>query len=201
MREIVPGLWHFTARHEKIGTEVSSHWLPEARVVIDPMGPPPELRGLDRAEAPTDVLLSCRHHWRHSGDYMDAYGVTVRASRPGLHEFGPGKPVEPFDFGDELPGEVIAHEVDAISPDETAFEIPALRALSLADGAIRTDPDGPLEFVPDALIGDDPEAVKADLRTAFARLLELDFDHLLLAHGDPVVGEGREALRAFVEGR
>jgi hypothetical protein len=35
------------------------------------------------------------------------------------------------------------------------------------------------------------------LRQAYRRLAELDFDHLLLAHGEPFVGNGREALRAF----
>jgi hypothetical protein len=201
MREIAPGLWHFTAHHPGIGQQVSSYWLARERVLIDPMGPPPELRGLPAGEAPTDILLSCRHHWRRSSDYIQAYGCVVHASRPGLHEFSADQPVEPFDFGAELPGGVIAHEVDAISPDETALEVPAARALCLADGAIRTDPQGPLEFVPDELIGDDPEAVKEALRAALGRLLALDFDDLLLAHGDPVVGDGKEALRAFVEGR
>ena len=46
---------------------------------------------------------------------------------------------------------------------------------------------------------DDPERDKAGLRAAYRRLLELDFDLLLLAHGDPVVGDAKEQLRAFVE--
>jgi hypothetical protein len=29
-------------------------------------------------------------------------------------------------------------------------------------------------------------------------LLELEFDALLLAHGDPILGDGKEALRKFV---
>ena len=45
---------------------------------------------------------------------------------------------------------------------------------------------------------DDPEQTKAGLRGAYGRLLELDFDLLLLAHGDPVVSGGNAALRAFV---
>ena len=35
------------------------------------------------------------------------------------------------------------------------------------------------------------------LRDALRALLELPFDHLLFAHGDPVVGGGKAALRAF----
>jgi hypothetical protein len=58
-----------------------------------------------------------------------------------------------------------------------------------------------LSFVPDELMGEDPEAVKRGLLAAFARLLELDFDALLLAHGDPVPRGGKAALRRFVEER
>ena len=54
-----------------------------------------------------------------------------------------------------------------------------------------------LSFVPDSFM-DDPERTKAELKAAYARLCELDFDHLLLAHGVPVVGGANAELRAFV---
>jgi hypothetical protein len=145
------------------------------------------------------VLLTNRHHYRHSGRLVEVFGVSVHASAPGMHEFSDEQPVQPFEFGDELPGGVIAHEVGAICPDESALEIPSVRALACADGVVRwSAPDAPLAFVPDSLLGDDPESVKTGLRDVYRRLSELDFDHLLLAHGAPVVGEGKEQLREFV---
>ena len=45
---------------------------------------------------------------------------------------------------------------------------------------------------------DDPEDTKQRLCEAYRRLLEIDFDLLLLAHGNPVVGGAADALRAFV---
>ena len=46
--------------------------------------------------------------------------------------------------------------------------------------------------------GDDPEAEKRDIRDGLARLAEdLEFEHLLVAHGPPIPGEGRERLREF----
>ena len=55
-----------------------------------------------------------------------------------------------------------------------------------------------LAFVPDSLLGDDPEGVKRGLREAYRRLCdELEFENLTLAHGPPIVGGAREALRAF----
>jgi hypothetical protein len=45
---------------------------------------------------------------------------------------------------------------------------------------------------------DEPEDTKQGLREAYRRLLDLDFDVLLLAHGQPVASGGKEALRRFV---
>ena len=207
MREIIPGVFHWTAVHPRIHHEVSSYFVRDAGVLIDPLLPEEGFgEGQDPIEwlreqgPPTAILLSNRHHYRSSGRLVEAFGIPVRASEPGMHEFDPEQHVEPFSFGDRLPGDVIAHEVGAICPDETALEIPSVRAVALADGLVRFQAiDGPIGFVPDSLIGDNAEEVKAGLVDAFRRLLELDFDHLLLAHGLPLVGDGKERLREFVE--
>jgi hypothetical protein len=88
------------------------------------------------------------------------------------------------------------HGVGAICPDESALHVPAHRALALADGAVRWKPGGPLAFVPDYLM-DEPEETKDGLRESYRQIAALDFDHLLLAHGEPFVGSGRDALAAF----
>jgi hypothetical protein len=46
---------------------------------------------------------------------------------------------------------------------------------------------------------DDAERTKAGLRDVYRRLLDLDFDRLLLAHGDPIVHGAKDELFAFVE--
>jgi len=196
VEELAPGIWHWAAPHPRIGIRVHSYYFPAERTVIDPIAPP---EGLDRfAEhgPPSRVLLTNRHHYRSSGDFVTRFGATVHCVQAGMHEFEGGPAVEPFAFGDELEGGFVAHEVGAICPDETALFVPAHRALAIADGAVRFEEGGPLGFVPDSLM-DDPEGTKDGLREAYRRLAELDFDHLLLAHGEPFVGNGREALRAF----
>ena len=107
-----------------------------------------------------------------------------------------GEAVEPFAFGAELPGGVVAHTVGAICPDETALHIQAYDALAIADGAVRWEAGGPLAFVPDSFM-DDPEETKEGLRQSYRRLATLEFRHLLLAHGEPFVENGRETLAAF----
>jgi glyoxylase-like metal-dependent hydrolase (beta-lactamase superfamily II) len=194
MNEISPGVFHWTARHPNIGADVSSYFLQAERVLIDPMKPDDGLDWLRENGPPEHVLLSNRHHYRDSADF----GVTVHASRPGMHEFTDQQPVEPFDFGDELPGGVKAYEAGAICPDDTAFYIPAHSALSVADGVINY---GGLGFVPEEHLGDDVEATKRAIRESYARIAqEVEFDNLLLAHGDPIVGGAREKLLEFAEG-
>ena len=47
-------------------------------------------------------------------------------------------------------------------------------------------------------MGDDPSLVRAGLRESLRRLLDLDFDNLMFAHGEPMVGGGKVALRGFL---
>lgn len=199
MEEIVPGIWHWSAPHPRIGIDVHSYYLPEERVLVDPVAPADGLDWFAEHGPPSEVLLTNRHHYRSSGEFVERFGVTVRCVREGMHEFEEnGREVEEFDVGDRLAGcAVVVYPVGAICPDEVALHVPARRALALADGAVRWEPGGPLTFVPDRFM-DEPETTKEGLRAAYRRLAdELEFDHLLLAHGDPFVGDGREALRAF----
>lgn len=198
MREIASGLWHWTARHDHIGSEVSTYFVPAERVLIDPMTPPEGLGWFEEHGEPEHILLTNRHHDRHAWRLRESFGSTVYCVRNGVYELEGRGPVEAFDFGDELPGGIVAHEVDAICPDETALHLREHRALACADGVVRWGGQDELAFVPDQLM-DDPERTKAGLRDAYRRLLELDFDHLLLAHGGPIPGAGKDALRAFVE--
>jgi len=195
VEEIVPGVWHWTACHPRIKIRVSSYYLAAEGVLIDPIAPEEGLDWFAEHGLPTDVLLTNRHHYRSSARFAERFGVTVYCVREGMHEFG-GERVESFDVGDELPGGVIPYAVGAICPDETALHIPARDALALADGAVRWEAGGPLVFVPDRLM-DEPAKTKDGLRESYRRLAKLEFQHLLLAHGEPFVGTGRETLAAF----
>lgn len=197
------GVYHWVTEHERHHMSISSYYLetPETGVLIDPRVPAEGLEWFSLHARPSDALLTNRHHYRDCGRFAEAFGTTTWCEQSGLHEFSPEHPVRGFRFGDRLPGGVEAHEVDAICPDETALFLPRARAVALADGLVRDKFDGELTFVPDFLLGDDPIGVRRGLLTAFQRLLQLDFDTLLLAHGLPMAGDGKESLRAFVESR
>jgi hypothetical protein len=196
MREILPGIWHWTVTHPNTDSVVSSYWARPSRAVIDALAPEEGLEAFEQ-EPPDRVLLSNRHHLRHAERFADRFGCAIECSKPGLHEFEGGPEVEGFDFGDEVAPGTEALEVGAICPDESALLIREGAALAIADGIRHYD--GEMGFFSDWLLGDDPEGVKSGLRESYRRLLELDFDNLLFAHGDPIVGGGKRALRDFCE--
>lgn len=196
MEELQPGLFHWTAWRDTIGATVHCHWAREAGAVIDPLLPD---AGIDAfADAPpTRVLLTNRHHYRHADRFVAAFGATVHCHEAGLHEFaGTEREVQGFAWGDEVAPGVIAREVGVLTGEETALHITQTGALAFADAVFRRR-SGALGFFPDRLLGDDPEAVKAGLRERFAALAGLDWEALLLAHGDPRVEGGRAELLAF----
>lgn len=195
MEEIASGIWHWKARHPKIGLDVSSYYLQDLAVLLDPLTPSDVIDRLDELGPPSEALLTNRHHYRSCGELVERFGITVRAPKAGMHEFTEGEPVEPYEFGEELAeGAVTAHEVGGICPDEAALHIPSLKALAVADGVINYDG---LRFVPDNYF-DDPKGDQQALKDAYSRLAgELEFDMLLTAHGDPLTSGARDELRQF----
>jgi hypothetical protein len=134
MREIAPGLWHWTAIHPNIGKEVSSYYLVDERVALDPLLPAEGVEWFAH-RPPEHILLTNRHHERDSFKLHAAFGTQVHCISNGVYAID--GPVSPFEFGDELPGGIVAYEVGVICPDETALHLPAQRALACADGVVR----------------------------------------------------------------
>jgi len=192
VEQIAQGIQHWKAVHPNLGIDVSSYWLPDLGLLLDPIAVPDEVEDVDC------ILLTCRHHVRDSLEAAERFDATIQAPRTGMHDFPDDTPIQPYNFGDSLVGGAVrTHEVGGLSPDETALHIPSVNALSIADGAIRYGDE--LAFVPDQYM-DDPAQDKADLKRGFAELADqLDFDVLLLAHGKPYPSGGRDALRRFAE--
>lgn len=201
MQEIAPGVYDWKTFHEGIGSTVHSHLHAPSGTLIDPRVPEGGVSAVADVARPSRIVLTNRHHLRHSEAFVEAFGCEVLAHEAGLHEFAGGRlDVRGFAAGDVLAPGIQALEVGAITPEEVALHVDAGPGfLALADIVIRRE--GALTYVPDHLIGDDPEAIKLDMRAALARLLdEQRFDGLLMAHGAPYASGGRAALAAFVAG-
>ncbi|MQA75230.1 MAG: hypothetical protein GEU88_12940 [Solirubrobacterales bacterium] len=198
MEEVAAGVHHWSAIHPSTGGRAHSHLLEDSRTVLDPMVDDDLLAAL-RARPPERVVLTNRHHWRQADRLVAEFGCPVLCPEPGRHEFAgdDSRRVQPYSYGDRLAPGVLAQEFAAICPDDAALQIAAGDGfLAFADGLVHRD--GELGFVSDGLLGDDPERIKRDLVAGLERLVELDFDGLLFAHGAPIAHGGREALREFL---
>jgi glyoxylase-like metal-dependent hydrolase (beta-lactamase superfamily II) len=197
MEEILPGVFHWNAVHPRIDIEVGCHFLAGSGTAIDPLLPAEGVEWFDDRGVHR-VVLSNRHHLRHAPELAERFSCPILCHEAGLHEFADGPPVDGFAFGERLADDVVALEMDAICPEDTVLRIDADGgALLFADSLIHY---GAVGFVPDNLIGEDPEGVKRRIRERCAALLDEDFEHLLFAHGDPLIGGGPTALRSVAEG-
>lgn len=190
MQQIAPGIVHWTAPHPKHGLEVSSYWLADLKVLLDPLAVPDEVEDVDL------IVLSNRHHRRGMLEAHERFGAPIRVPRVGLHEFEEGDPVDPYDFEEPLAGGAITpYQVTELWPDDCVLHIPPANALAVADTVVHYGAE--LDFVADDFM-DDPDAERRGIRQGLAELVErLDFEHLLLAHGTPIAGDGRDRLREF----
>ncbi len=97
----------------------------------------------------------------------------------------------PLDDGRRL-GDLVVYHAPGHAPGMIALLHPGDRALICADafmsrGGKVSDPFAPFTY--DMALN----------RQSQARLVTLDFDHLLASHGEPLLNTGREQARAFVE--
>ena len=195
LKQIVPGIHTWSTFSEEKGFGFNGYAVetPAGTVVIDPPPPAPEeLAQLDALAPYEAVFVTNRNHSRAAAALAERYGapVAIHARDAERAEARAGRLVQ---GGETVGGEIQLVHVPGKSPGELAFFIPRRRALIVGDVVIGVPP-GELSTYPDDKIDD-----KAALHRSAAKLLELDFDALLLCDGEPLPTGGKEALRRFVE--
>lgn len=198
IEEILPGLVQWSAFHEGIGHVVHSSFELGSGTLIDPMEPDEGLNAIAILAAPQRIVLSNRHHYRHSARFVERFGCPVLCHKAGLAYFDGDRPVHGFSFDEQLADGVRALELGSICAEETTLLLDIQHgALSFGDGLTR-DRDGSLAFMPDSLLGEKPDRVRAGLLRNLSRMLDEDFDALLFAHSEPVQRGGRALLTDFL---
>ena len=183
--DVAPGLWVWRLPHPDWSADAD--WEPLVTstciesggevVLLDPLAPPdgdPVWERLD-ARPPTIVVVLKPDHVRDVDRFVERYGV--RAYGPYLfwrHDI-PATELEGVEPGDELPGGLVSL-YDGRGRNETPLWIPERRALVFADAL--TERGGELRVW--ATPWHEERAVPA-LRA----LLELPFEHVIVAHGEP----------------
>jgi glyoxylase-like metal-dependent hydrolase (beta-lactamase superfamily II) len=165
----------------------------DGTLLIDPPEPAQEgWAAIDLLEPFAGVWITNRNHSRAVSAFRERYGISVCVHEADADRLEAGADVTVH--GDErLPGDVQLIHVPGKSPGEIAFHLPRSRALVVGDVVIGV-PAGELSTYPDKVIDDMPQ-----LHRSAARLLEYDFDALLLCDGEPLPSGGRQKLQEFVD--
>jgi glyoxylase-like metal-dependent hydrolase (beta-lactamase superfamily II) len=162
-------------------------------VLVDPPEPGADGWGtIDLLEPFAGVWVTNRNHSRAAAAFRDRYGLTVSAHEADADRLAAGAD-RTLRGGEIIAGEIEVVHVPGKSPGEIAFHLPRSRALIVGDVVIGVPP-GELSTYPDAVIDD-----RRRLLESAARLLEYDFDALLLCDGEPLPSRGKAKLREFVE--
>jgi len=199
IRDVADGLWLWRQPHPDWSE--GADWEPEVSsfavragglgILLDPLAPPPGTSAALWARledlAPEVVVVLKPDHVRDVDLFVRWYGARALGPRLFWADDMPRTALEPVLPGDELPGGLRALD-DGRNAQETPLYLPEHRALVFADGL--TAPGGELR------VWNTPwhrERVLPALRA----LLELPFERVLVAHGEPV--HDRAAFVAALE--
>jgi hypothetical protein len=174
------------AWHEHWEEEVGSVAVDTAEglVLIDPLDPPAELAD------PAHVLVTVYWHDRTAS----ALGARVWApsrSRQPLRNRGVEAAVA---APNDLPGGIVPFQTARAA--EAVYWLPEHRAVVVGDvllgaGAKPRATDEALRLCPERWLG---KATHDDLRASLRPLLDLAVEHVLVSHGEPVIGSGAREL-------
>jgi glyoxylase-like metal-dependent hydrolase (beta-lactamase superfamily II) len=171
-------------------------WLlrhPGGNLCIDPVEPTAEVLDELARQGVSWILLTNRNHVRAANQVRARTGART-AIHPADAEYARRQNAdldEDLRVGEAL-GPLVVIGVPGKSPGEVALHWPARRLLWVGDAVIG-NPPGRCSLLPDRVV-DDP----GQLRVSVKRLLELDFDALLVGDGEPIVHDAKNRLRELV---
>jgi hypothetical protein len=213
MQKLTDGLWRWTARHPDwhpgaFGAEVAcfAAQAGDTTLLVDPLLPPepePVLRVVeDSLDDRLAILITIPYHVRSSEAlwkrYRDQADTTIHGHRAAVKRLSDTSGFREIEPGVALPGEVTAHTIGKPRRYEMPLHLPSHDALAFGDAIAETD--GRLVMWAEDRVD---EKVSTFYRERFAPsaapLLELDFDNVLVTHGEPVMGGGKGALRTALD--
>lgn len=189
VEEVVPGVWHWAVRDDRIGGFLSAaHALEVAGevVLIDPLPlAPAAFEGFGPVVA---ICLTTSSHQRSAWRYRREFDVEVWA--PALARTFDEEPDRRYGDGDELPGGLRAVFTPGAGTSQHTLLAASPSVVFVPDLLVHLSGER-LEVIPGEYAHDVDEA-----RRSIEMLLELPFEVLCLGHGSPVTHDAKDAIRA-----
>ena len=204
MREILPGIFTWGSTYADRPWDLNGYAikLDDCTVLVDPPAPGEDDRpSFDVMKPIAKIVLTNRDHVRDAELFRTRYGARLVAGADEVTQLAPIAIDEAVREGDLISGALRVIHLPGKSAGEIGLYFdPAHHAFSremggilLLGDAIIGNPPGALSLIPEPKL-DDPSKLKRSLR----KLLNYDFDVLLLCDGQPVLREGKLKVAEFL---
>jgi hypothetical protein len=214
-KKLAPDLWRWTARHPEwhpgeFGSEVASFTLRTGTdtILIDPLLPPEPDPVLDLIEEVLgdrlSILITVPYHVRSSEEIRRRFNRRAKTTIWGhpacAKRLDDGSGFRELDPQTELPAGVTAHAIGKPRRHEMPLHLPSHSALAFGDAVAEVD--GKLVVWADSKVDEKVERFYRDrFNPTLEPLLELDFDRVLVTHGQPVMKDGSKQLESALRAR
>ena len=195
MREILKDIFTWPWFSEPHGYNFNGHLIrhPEGNLCIDPVEPGEaeldEIASLGVAR----ILLTNRNHSRASNKLRERTGARMSIHpADAAHVRDQGTRLDDTLTVGQTIGPLVVVEAAGKSPGEVAFHWPERRLLMVGDAVIG-NPPGRCGLLRETVM-DDPQRLRQSVR----RLLDLDFDALLVGDGEPILEDAKARLEKLV---
>jgi glyoxylase-like metal-dependent hydrolase (beta-lactamase superfamily II) len=205
MREIVPSIFMWGSTYADRPWDLNGYAirLDKCTVLVDPPAPEEDdwstfdvLKPIER------IILTNRDHTRDAELFRTRYSARLVA---GLHEVAQFAPLgidEPVSEGDLIAGALRVIHLPGKSPGEIGLYVDPtyhvgsrdVGGILLLGDAIIGHPPGSLGLIPEHKL-DNPSKLKQSLK----KVLEYEFDVLLLCDGQPVLSGGKPKVTEFLK--
>jgi hypothetical protein len=212
MRKLTEGLWRWTARHPEwhpgeFGAEVACFAADagdRTLFLIDPLLPKPEDRAGEVLAAIDDlvadrvaILISVPYHVRSSEELWRRYRkdaeVTIHGHRACAKRLTDPTAFREIEPGTPLPRGVTAHTIGKPRRHEMPLHVPSHDALVFGDSVVEYE--GALKVWTSEKVDAKVERFYRErFNPTLEPLLELNAENVLVTHGQPILGGGRDAL-------
>ncbi len=212
MQELAPDLWRWTVRHPEWhppGFEQVACYAAQdsaGTVLIDPLvagEDDPLLVTLDELiTGQVRIVITVPYHvrsaeplWRRyrDGGQATIHGHPRLASR--LSDASGFRPLQP---GAMIDGDLQAEAIGRPRRSEMPLWLPTHRALAFGDAVLEVG--GELRVWEEEPVGERRQTwYRERYLPSLARLLDHDVERVLVTHGEPVLRDGRQALRRALE--
>ena len=196
MRDIVSDILTWPWFSEPHGYNFNGHLVrhPGGNICIDPVEPAEDDLDAIAQEGVAWIILTNRNHSRAANRLRARTGArTVIHADDADHARSQGTELDDgLNLGDTIgPLEVV--DAAGKSPGEVALLWPD-RGILIVGDAIIGNPPGQCGLLPERVM-DDP----ARLRKSLRKLLDLDFDILLVGDGEPILRDAKARLKELIE--